>query len=74
MAETERQVEAHLDDHLQRLPPADVRSRKIVEQMKQDEISHRVTAERAGAVSLPGPVRGLMGLMSKLMTVTAYRL
>jgi ubiquinone biosynthesis monooxygenase Coq7 len=74
MAETERQVEAHLDDHLQRLPAGDVRSRKIVEQMKQDEIGHRVTAERAGAVSLPAPVRGLMGLMSKLMTATAYRL
>lgn len=74
MAETERQVEAHLEDHLQRLPADDVRSRKIVEQMKQDEIGHRVTAERAGAVGMPAPVRGVMRLMSKLMTATAYRL
>jgi ubiquinone biosynthesis monooxygenase Coq7 len=74
MAETERQVEAHLEDHLQRLPADDVRSRKIVEQMKQDEIGHRVTAERAGAADMPAPVRGVMRLMSKLMTATAYRL
>jgi ubiquinone biosynthesis monooxygenase Coq7 len=73
MAETERQVEAHLDDHLERLPPSDTRSRKIVEQMKQDEIGHRVTAERAGAVGMPAPVKGVMRLMSKLMTATAYR-
>jgi len=73
MAETERQVEAHLEDHLQRLPPSDTRSRKIVEQMKQDEIGHRVTAEQAGAVGMPAPVRGVMKFMSKLMTATAYR-
>jgi ubiquinone biosynthesis monooxygenase Coq7 len=73
MAETERQVEAHLEDHLQRLPAGDTRSLKIVEQMKQDEIGHRVTAERAGAVGMPAPVRGVMRLMSKLMTATAYR-
>jgi len=74
MAETERQVEAHLEDHLQRLPVGDTRSRKIVEQMKQDEIGHRVTAERAGAVGMPASVRGVMQLMSKLMTATAYRM
>jgi len=74
VVETERQVEAHLEDHLQRLPAGDIRSRKIVEQMKQDEIGHRVTAERAGAESMPAPVRGVMRLMSRLMTATAYRL
>ena len=74
MAETERQVETHLDDHLKRLPLGDTRSRKIVEQMKHDEIGHRVTAEHAGAVGLPTPVRAAMRLMSKAMTVTASRL
>ena len=73
MAETERQVEAHLDDHLQRLPPGDDRSRRIVEQMKQDEIGHRVTAETHGATPLPAPVRGVMKLMSKVMTTAAYK-
>ena len=74
MAETERQVEAHLDSHLKSLPSSDTRSRKIVEQMKHDEIAHRTTAERAGAVRLPGPVRFGMKLMSRLMTATAYRI
>ncbi|ARP89192.1 demethoxyubiquinone hydroxylase family protein [Bordetella genomosp. 9] len=72
MAETERQVEAHLDSHLKRLPAGDARSRQVVDQMKQDEIGHRVSAERAGAASLPLPVRGAMRLLSRVMTGTAY--
>jgi len=74
MAETERQVEQHLDDHLERLPPQDVRSRRIVEQMRDDEIVHRNTAEDHGAMPLPGPVKLAMRFMSKVMTTTAYRL
>lgn len=74
MAETERQVEDHLDGHLRELPAADSRSRRIVEQMKEDEAHHRVTAERAGAAHLPAPVRLAMRLMSKVMTTTAYRI
>ena len=73
MAETERQVEAHLDGHLRSLPSEDVRSRRIVEQMKEDEIGHRVTAQEHGAMSFPAPVKGVMRLMSKLMTTLAYR-
>lgn len=74
MAETERQVEQHLDDHLERLPPQDERSRRIVEQMRTDEIEHRTTAENHGAVPLPAPVKLAMRLMSKVMTTTAYRI
>ena len=74
MAETELQVEEHLDSHLDRLPDNDVRSRKIVEQMRDDEISHRTTAERHGATPLPAPVKGLMKFMAKVMTTTAYRI
>src|SRR5690554_3603852 len=74
MAETERQVEQHLDDHLEQLPPQDARSRRIVEQMRDDEIQHRTTAERHGAAPLPGPVKLAMRLMSKVMTTTAYRI
>ncbi len=55
MAETERQVEAHLDEHLHTLPPDDERSREIVRQMKDDEAGHRESAERAGGVALPRP-------------------
>lgn len=74
MAETERQVEQHLDSHLEQLPPQDERSRRIVEQMRDDEIEHRNTAETHGAVPLPGPVKLAMRLMSKVMTTTAYRI
>lgn len=74
MAETERQVEEHLDGHLSALPDQDRRSRRIVTQMRDDEIGHRTTAEDHGAAPLPAPVRGAMRLMSKLMTTTAYRI
>lgn len=74
MAETERQVEAHLEDHLNQLPRLDQRSRDIVEQMKKDEINHRVTAQNHGAQELPAAVKGLMTLMSRVMTKTAYRI
>ena len=57
MAETERQVEAHLDGHLQTLPPQDERSRQIVRKMKEDEAHHRASAEAAGGVPLPAPAR-----------------
>lgn len=74
MAETERQVEAHLEGHLKSLPPEDSRSRRIVEQMKEDEVGHRLTAQNHGATPLPAPVRGAMRLMSKVMTTLAYRI
>jgi len=72
MAETERQVEAHLDDHLGKLSRDDTPSRRIVETMKADEIEHRLTAERAGAQALSFPIKTLMRAMSKVMTTTAY--
>ena len=72
MAETERQVEAHLDSHLRTLPRQDQRSREVVLQMKDDEVGHRNSAEQAGGVPLPAPVRGAMRAMSKVMTSTAY--
>ncbi|MCQ9617258.1 2-polyprenyl-3-methyl-6-methoxy-1,4-benzoquinone monooxygenase [Paenalcaligenes niemegkensis] len=73
MAETERQVEEHLDAHLKDLPQQDLRSRKIVVQMRDDEIGHRTTAEDNGATALPAPVKLAMKLMSKVMTTSAYR-
>lgn len=74
VAETERQVEAHLDGHLARVPAEDARSRAIIEQMKDDEIRHGQKAIEAGAADLPAPVRKLMQLASKVMTGTAYYL
>jgi ubiquinone biosynthesis monooxygenase Coq7 len=73
MAETERQVEGHLDDHLARLPDSDARSRAILEQMKADEIGHAEAALAAGGSELPGVVKRLMTLTARVMTGTAYR-
>lgn len=72
LAETERQVETHLLDHLGRLPQSDAKSRAILEQMKTDEIHHAETAIRLGAAELPMPIRQGMRFASKLMTRTAY--
>jgi ubiquinone biosynthesis monooxygenase Coq7 len=74
LAETERQVEAHLDSHLEHLPEADARSRAIVDQMKRDEAGHAETAVALGAADLPAPVRTAMRLASRVMTTTAYRI
>jgi ubiquinone biosynthesis monooxygenase Coq7 len=72
LVETERQVEGHLDDHLRRLPQTDARSRRILEQMRSDEIRHGDTAEAAGAAGLPAPIKLLMKMTSRVMTRTAY--
>lgn len=74
VVETERQVEAHLNDHLTLLPLQDVRSRAIVDQMRIDEIAHGAAAQSLGAVDAPAPVRLVMQAMAKVMTATAYRL
>lgn len=74
LAETERQVEAHLDGHLQTLPENDGRSRAVVEQMRDDEIRHAEMAVRFGAAELPQPVRLAMRLAARAMTRTAYHL
>lgn len=71
VAETERQVEAHLDSHLERLPAADLRSRAIVSQMRNDEQSHGAQARQAGGMDLPLPIRNLMRMTAKIMTTTA---
>jgi ubiquinone biosynthesis monooxygenase Coq7 len=73
LAETERQVEGHLDSHLSLLPEQDAKSRAIVEQMKADEIRHAETAIEHGGAPLPMPVKLAMKLTSKVMTGLAYR-
>jgi len=73
LAETERQVESHLDSHLGRLPDADAKSRAIVDQMKADEARHARTAVEHGGVELPQPLKQAMKLGSKLMTETTFR-
>lgn len=72
VVETERQVAAHLASHLEKLPLEDLKSRAIVEQMRQDEVAHGAAAQALGASELPAPVKATMGLMAKVMTTTAY--
>jgi ubiquinone biosynthesis monooxygenase Coq7 len=71
LAETERQVESHLESHLRQLPGADLRSRAVLEQMKNDEAGHAVAAQRAGASELSAPMRTAMRFTSKLMTLSS---
>jgi ubiquinone biosynthesis monooxygenase Coq7 len=73
VAETERQVEGHLKDHLDKLPRDDLRSRAIVEAMMHDEAGHGREARNAGGAPLPGPVRELMRRTAQVMTHTSYR-
>ena len=74
VAETERQVEAHLDGHLERLPAPDTASRAVVTQMKEDEARHAAQAWSAGARELPAPARAAMRLASRVMTTVAHRI
>ena len=74
VVETERQVEAHLAGHLERLPATDRRSRAVVEQMRDDERNHGDAAEAAGATPLPPPVKWLMAAAARVMTGTAHRI
>ena len=72
VAETEKQVEGHLDEHLAQIPERDQRTRAILEQMKADEIHHGETALAQGGVNLPAPIRLAMKLTSKVMTKSVY--
>ncbi|MBI2295284.1 MAG: 2-polyprenyl-3-methyl-6-methoxy-1,4-benzoquinone monooxygenase [Betaproteobacteria bacterium] len=72
LAETERQVVAHLEGHLGRLPQADTKSRAILEQMRDDEARHATSAITHGGAELPAPAKLAMRLSSKVMTETAF--
>jgi ubiquinone biosynthesis monooxygenase Coq7 len=72
IAETERQVEAHLRSHLDRLPVADQRSRAVVDQMTHDEVAHGAQAASLGANRLPFLIRWAMGMTSRVMTRGSY--
>ncbi len=74
VAETERQVEAHLHDHLEKLPEQDQKSRAILEQMADDEARHGATARLAGGADLPVPVSLLMRAGGEILRKAALRL
>lgn len=72
VAETEQQVVKHLEEHLRQLPPQDLKSHAILEQMRRDESHHATTALEAGGAPLPAPIKHAMQLTSQVMTRTAY--
>jgi len=72
VAETEHQVVKHIDEHLSYLPEKDLKSREILQQMREDELNHAILAENSGATKLPLPIKMLMAMSSKVMTKTAY--
>lgn len=74
LAETERQVEGHIEGHLGRLPAADAKSRAILERMRQDEARHARTALHNGGEPFPAPLKVAMKLASRVMTSTAFRI
>ncbi|WP_430387508.1 2-polyprenyl-3-methyl-6-methoxy-1,4-benzoquinone monooxygenase [Dyella sp. 20L07] len=74
VVETENQVEAHLEEHLDKLPPQDERSRAVLTQMQADEIRHAHNARERGGIDLPFPIPGLMHLSSMVMKSVAYRI
>ncbi|MEO5861269.1 MAG: 2-polyprenyl-3-methyl-6-methoxy-1,4-benzoquinone monooxygenase [Burkholderiales bacterium] len=72
LAETERQVEGHLAGHLDQLPASDAKSRAVLEQMRRDEAEHGMTAQAHGAAQMPGPLKVVMLLGSKVMKTATY--
>ena len=74
LAETERQVEKHLEGHLERLGDRDTKTRAVIEGMRRDEAEHRRTAERLGARELPEAARHAMRVAARVMTTLSYRI
>ena len=74
LAETEKQVSSHLDKHLVKLSKYDVKTKKILEQMKFDEHQHEISAKELGATELPKPIKKVMGITSKIMTTLTYKI
>jgi ubiquinone biosynthesis monooxygenase Coq7 len=74
VVETENQVEAHLAEHMSKLPANDLASKAIVAQMKADEAAHARMAQKLGAIELPEPVKRIMGAAAKVMTTVAHRI
>jgi 3-demethoxyubiquinol 3-hydroxylase len=74
LAETEKQVSSHLDKHIDELSKYDVKTKKILEQMRLDERQHEISAKELGAIELPKPIKKVMGITSKIMTTLTYKI
>tara|TARA_B100000767_G_scaffold17059_1_gene15834 strand:+ start:502 stop:1125 length:624 start_codon:yes stop_codon:yes gene_type:complete len=74
LEETEKQVTDHLSTHLIKIPKKDVKTKKILEKIQEDEKKHQASAKKMGAAELPKPLKELMKITSKIMTITTYRI
>lgn len=74
LEETEKQVESHLTEHLEKIPKHDNKSRAVLEQMREDEIRHAHMAHDSGAADLPAPIKNIMAITSKIMTSFSYKI
>tara|TARA_B100001173_G_scaffold29346_1_gene22977 strand:- start:127 stop:750 length:624 start_codon:yes stop_codon:yes gene_type:complete len=74
LEETEKQVTDHLSNHLVKIPKKDVRTKKILEKIQEDEKKHQASAKKMGAAELPKPLKKLMKISSKIMTISTYRI
>ena len=74
LEETEKQVTNHLSTHLIKIPKKDVKTKKILEKIQEDEKKHQASAKKMGAAELPKPLKKLMKITSKIMTISTYRI
>tara|TARA_B100001142_G_scaffold325216_1_gene378373 strand:+ start:578 stop:1237 length:660 start_codon:yes stop_codon:yes gene_type:complete len=74
LAETEKQVSSHLDSHIVKLSKEDIKTKKILEQMRSDECQHEISAKKLGAAELPKSIKKVMNFTSKIMTTITYKI
>lgn len=74
VVETEKQVEAHLAEHMDTLPAQDERSRAVLKLMQEDEVRHAQNARERGGIALPFPIPQMMHVTSMVMKTVAYRI
>ena len=70
--ETEKQVSRHLDDSIDKLPVSDIRSREMLDYIKEDEAKHEKTAVEMGSENIPNLAKESMNLLSKVMKKITY--
>ena len=73
LEETEKQVTEHLGNHLKKIPKKDIKTKKILEKIQEDEKKHQLSAKKMGAIELPAPLKAVMKVTSKIMTTSTYR-
>jgi ubiquinone biosynthesis monooxygenase Coq7 len=66
--ETEKQVVAHIDRHLDKISPNDKETIEILKTMREDEDAHAQQAAENGSEELQVPTKKIMKYTAKMMT------